>query len=155
MNEVAKPLPRVGVVVGRSDRHVEGALAEEGLGSRRHVLQIVSDDEHLHDGPVRVEEGDLDRPPTRDPISLFPQVDVAQVRRRDHVVVAQSVEEHLQIQTTYPYSHPVPKAESSIIKKKEVSLTVTGSDVLRTEGTTGPNFGSEAFNRGNRFQASV
>ena len=77
MNEVSKPLLRVWVggclVVG----HVEGALAEEGLGVGGHVRQVVHHHEHLDHRPQGVEEGQLNCAPIWYSVTLLTKIDMA------------------------------------------------------------------------------
>ena len=77
MNEISKPLLSVGVRVSLVCGHVEGALAEEGLGVGRHVREVVHHHEHLHHRPQRVEQRQLDRAAVRDTVALLPEVDMA------------------------------------------------------------------------------
>ena len=77
MNEISEPLLSVGVRVSLVCGHVEGALAEEGLGVGRHVREVVHDHEHLHHRPQRVEQRQLDRAAVRDTVALLPEVDMA------------------------------------------------------------------------------
>ena len=77
MNEISKPLLSVGVRVSLVCGHVEGALAEEGLGVGRHVRQVVHHHEHLHHRPQRVEQRQLDRAAVWDTVALLPEVDMA------------------------------------------------------------------------------
>ena len=56
--------------------HVEGALAEEGLGVGRHVRQVVHHHEHLHHGAQRVEEGELKGAFLRHSVAFLSKVDM-------------------------------------------------------------------------------
>ena len=77
MDKISQPLFGVLVVGLRQvGRHVERPLPQEGLRIRRHVRQVVHDDEHLDDGAERVEKRHLDCSFLRNAIPFFAQVDV-------------------------------------------------------------------------------
>ena len=77
MNEISKPLLSVGVRVSLVCGHVEGALAEEGLGVGRHVSQVIHNHEHLDHRPQGVKQGQLDGAPLRYSVPLLTKIDMA------------------------------------------------------------------------------
>ena len=77
MYEISEPLLRVRMFGRLSHRHVESPLPEERLTAGRHGAQVVHHHEHLDDGAVRVEQGDLQGALLRHVVALAAQVDVS------------------------------------------------------------------------------
>ena len=57
--------------------HVEGALAEEGLGVGGHVRQVVHHHKHLDHRPQGVEKSQLNCAPIRYSVTLLTKIDMA------------------------------------------------------------------------------
>ena len=72
MDEVAQPLgPPFRVLLLAVRGHVKRPLSDESLGIGRHVAEVVHNNKHLHNGPQRVEKGDLNGSGFGDVVTLF------------------------------------------------------------------------------------